>query len=313
LGQWPFPTHSNMRHGARARAPMSGGVSHSQGPEDKPRGLWDGINLPEVMTPPSQWGQFPAELPEAPWYPSVHGRVVARDPAGVKGLIWAIEEDQGDSRYSSNKAAGQWEVWGWQVGHGVLPLPGVPRCTGWVRAGGGSTVKSKCSQKHSPASSSSNTMSLASPMHGPVELTASPVPLRLLPRGCRLQPNRAPVTSNDLCNSASLVLPYSGARSLCCSYQPENHPGLWPLPSGTCPRGTWHCRAVKPAPKQLLLPLLPTPPVRNHGQSHLSACHHSHPRSAARQPQTGGCSGQRGSPGSRPCLPRELPRAVTKR
>lgn len=63
---------------------MSGGISHSQGSQDKPRGLRDGSKLPEVMPPPQQWAQFPAELPKAPL---VHGCVVDRDPPGVRALI----------------------------------------------------------------------------------------------------------------------------------------------------------------------------------------------------------------------------------
>lgn len=64
-----------------------------------------------------------------------------------------------------------------------------------------------------------HTMAPASLMHRLAKLTASSVPLRLFPRGCRLQPSpRTPVTSNhDLCNSPSLMLPHSGSWSLCCS------------------------------------------------------------------------------------------------
>lgn len=191
------------------------------------------------------------------------------------------------------------------MGHGAVPLPGVLRGTGWVRAGSGSTVGSKHSQKRSLVSDSGNTMSPASLMHGPAELTTSPVSLRLFLRGCRLQPSpRAPVTSNhDLCNSSSLVLPHRGSRSLCRSPQPENHPGPWPLPSRTCPWCTRTCRAVKLAPKPLLLPLLPAPCPETMAGAPLSACHHSHPCSPTRQPQNGGCSGQRGSPGSPLPLP----------
>lgn len=232
---------------------------------------------------------------------------------GVGALIWATKEDQGASRYPANKAAGQWEVWGWQVGHGALLLPGVPEGTGWVREGGGSTVKSKCSQKHSLASNSSNTMSPVSPMHRPAELTASSVSLRLFPGGCRLQPSpRAPVTSNhDSCKSPILVLPHRGFQSLCCSPQPENNLGPRPLPSRTCPRGTRGCRAVKPAPKQLLLPLLPTPQSQTMARvpsAPATMAIHAHPP-ASPKPGAAAVSGAAPAP---PRLPRDLPQAVTQ-
>lgn len=186
------------------------------------------------------------------------------------------------------------------------PSPGVPGGTGWIRAASGTTVKSKHSQRHSLASNSSNTMLPAFPMHGPVELTTSSVSLRLFPRGCRLQLSpRAPVTSShDLCNSPSLVLPHSESRSLCCSPQPENHPGPWPLPSGTCPGGTRGCRAVKPAPKPLLLPLLPTPHPETMARAPLSTCHHGHPHSPTCQPQTRGVQWSAGQPRLPPASPR---------
>lgn len=201
-----------------------------------------------------------------------HGTHLCTDvwyPAEVRAFIWAPQGDQGSSRYAANKAAGQWEAWGWRVGHGAVPLPQVPRGTGWVRAGSGSTVRSKHSQKHSLVSDSGNTMSPASLMHGPVELTASSVSLRLFLRGCRLQPSpRAPVTSNhDLCNSSILVLPHSGSRSLCRSPQPENHPGPWPLPSGTCPQvhaGLQSCQAGTQATSP---PVVTSALSRDHGQS----------------------------------------------
>lgn len=122
---------------------MSGDISHSQGPQDKPRRLWNGSRLPEIMPPPQQEEQFPAELPKAWWYPSVHGHVVARDPAGVRILICVSQEDQDASRYSAKKAVLQHEMSGWQVGHRALPLPGLLRGTGWVREGGGSTLRRK--------------------------------------------------------------------------------------------------------------------------------------------------------------------------
>lgn len=175
---------------------MSGDIHHSQGLQDKPRGLWDGSKLPEVMSPPQQLGQFPAEVPKAPGYLSVHGHAVARVRilAAVTTLIWALQEDQRASKYPANKAVGQREVWGWQVRHGALPIPGIPGNTGWVRAGSESTVKSKHSCKHSLATNSSNMMSLASLMHGLAELTAPSG----VPEGCWLQPSpRAPVTDQQ--------------------------------------------------------------------------------------------------------------------
>lgn len=86
------------------------------------------------------------------WYPFVHGCVVVRDPAGVRALICAAQEDQDVSRYSVHKAVVQHEMLGWHAGHGDLPPPGVLRGTGWVAEGGGSTLRRKHSKKHSPAS-----------------------------------------------------------------------------------------------------------------------------------------------------------------
>lgn len=73
----------------------------------------------------------------------MHGCVVARDPAGVRTLICAAQEDQDVSRYSANKAVVQHEMLGWHVGHGYLPLPGVLRGSGWVVEGGGTTLRRK--------------------------------------------------------------------------------------------------------------------------------------------------------------------------
>lgn len=108
----------------------------------------------------------------------MHGCVVARDPAGVRILICAAQ-DQDASRYFTNKAVVQHEMLGWHMGHGDLPLPG---------ALGALTELQKMVGALSGENTSESTllppmMSSTSLMHGPKERTASSNIPEAIPQG----------------------------------------------------------------------------------------------------------------------------------